>query len=81
MSNDDIYRQSVQEAVDNMKAGEWLEVDADGLQRAFPADGIRIKNAGIAFLKDQIDAYWGGTTCEFIQERGVYRIEKHEGGS
>ena len=78
MDKDRIYRQTIQDAVDKLEPGQFLEVDTDGLQRAFPAEGLIIENAGIAFLKDQIDAYWGGTTCELIPGRGVYRIEKHE---
>ncbi len=74
----DIYRKSVQEAVDRINAGEELEIDADGLAKAFPPDNILIKNAGDAFLSDQIDHYWGGITCELIPERNVYKIMKHE---
>ncbi len=80
MRTDDIYRQNVQQAVDSIDPGETLEIDADGLARAFPPDNILIKNAGDAFLIDQIDHWWGGITCEFISERNVYKIAKHEKG-
>ena len=78
MTDNNIYRQNVQQAVDSINFGEEFEIDAVGLARAFPPDNILIKNAGDAFLSDQIDHWWGGITCELDTERNVYRIAKHE---